>query len=91
MTVPNFMPKAIPYQDLRGGGDTMCPLPPQGMTRQKYPGENRVKIFSNCYMKTCQSLKRGSVSKIPLPFFKGTEGLSIDIKIKPPQRSVFLC
>ena len=36
MTVPNFMPKAIPYQDLRGGGHYVPPAPP-GHDQTKIP------------------------------------------------------
>ena len=40
MTVPNFMSRALSYQDLRGGGGGGG----SGMIRQKYPGLDRVNL-----------------------------------------------
>ena len=43
------------------------------------------------HIKTCRSLKRSAILKIPSNLFRGTWGLSIGFKTKPPRGTVFLC
>ena len=49
------------------------------------------KIFSDCHIKVCRSLKWRAILKIPSTFFRRTYALSVGFKMKPLRKSVFLC
>ena len=49
------------------------------------------KIFSDCHIKTCRSLKRRAILKIPSTVFRRTYALSVGMKMKPLRKSVFQC
>ena len=45
------------------------------------------KIFSDCHIKACRSLKWRAL----VPFFRRTDALSFGFKMKPLRKSFFLC
>ena len=49
------------------------------------------RISSDFHIKTCQSLKRRAILKIPSTVFIRTYALSVGFKMKPLRKSVFLC
>ena len=50
-----------------------------------------IKIFTNCRIKTCQSIKRRAILKIPSTFFRITYALFVGFKMKPLRKSIFQC
>ena len=50
---------------------------------------NTFKIFRDCHIKTCRSLKRRAFLKILVPIFKRNYALSVGFKMKPLRKSVF--
>ena len=47
--------------------------------------------FTDCHIKTCQSLKRRAILKIPSTVFRRTYALSVGFKMKTLRKSVFEC
>ena len=47
------------------------------------------KIFSDYHIKTCRSLKRRAILKIPSTVFRRTYDFSVGFKIKPPGQGFF--
>ena len=46
--------------------------------------------FTDCHIKTCRSLKRRAILKIPSTFFRRTYALSVGFKMKTLRKGVFL-
>ena len=44
------------------------------------------KIFTDCHIKTCRSLKRRAILKIPSTVFRRIYALSAGLKMKPPKK-----
>ena len=49
------------------------------------------KIPCDCHIKTCLSLKRRAILKMPTIVFRGAQVLSIGFRIKPLRKSAVLC
>ena len=47
------------------------------------------KIFTDCYIKTCRSLKRRAILKIPSTISRRTYALSVGLKMKPLKEKRF--
>ena len=46
-----------------------------------------LKTSSDCPIKTCLSVKRKAILKIPITFFRKTYALSVGFKMKPLRKS----
>ena len=51
----------------------------------------KFETFTDCHIKTCRSLKRRAILKIPSTVFRRTYALPVGFKMKTLRNSVFVC